>query len=147
MWDQGRWLLGRCELKHGLKNLEGGCEKMDQKKRIIGIGIIALVIFGLFASSILVIQASPYIVEIRVEGTSGIPFSGNYGDLGSSKSVDGTVPKTYTIEDPEGDIISAVFQKQGKSGELIVKLVKDGKVIKTESTTAEYGVVSVSHAF
>ena len=120
---------------------------MDQKKRIIGIGIIALVIFGLFASSILVIQASPYTVEIRVEGTWGIPFSGVYGDLGSSKSVDGTVPKTYTIEDPEGDIISAVFQKQGKSGELIVKLVKDGKVIKTESTTAEYGVVSVSHAF
>lgn len=120
---------------------------MNQKKRIIGIISLVLVILELFASSTIVVQASPYTVEIRVEGTSGIPFSGNYGDLGSQKSVDGTVPKTYTINDPEGDIISVVFQKQCKSGELIVKIVKDGKVVKTESTTAEYGVVSVSHTF
>ena len=148
MWDQGRWLLGRCELKHGLKNLEGGCEKMDQKKRIIGIGIIALVIFGLFASSILVIQASRYKVEIRVKGTPGIPFSGDYGDFGTLKSVNGTVPETYTytIESPDGDIVGGTFQKQGKSGELIVELVIGGKVVKTESTTAEYGAVSVYYS-
>ncbi|MFZ2071509.1 MAG: CFI-box-CTERM domain-containing protein [Halobacteriota archaeon] len=118
---------------------------MDLKKGKIG--IVVLVMFGLIASSILLVQASPYTVEIRVEGTSGLSFSGSYGDLGSQKSVDGTVPKTYTIENPEGDIVSAVFQKQERGGELTVKLVKDGKVVKSESTTAEYGVVSVSYAF
>ena len=103
--------------------------------------------FGLIASSILLTQASPYIVEIRVEGIPGLSFSGSYGDLGSQKSVDGTIPETYTIENPEGDIVSVVFQKQERGGTLTVKLMKDGKVVKSESTTAEFGVVSVSHAF
>ena len=59
----------------------GGKRKVDLKKR--GIGIIVLVMFVLVAaSSIPIAQAIPHTIEMRVEGTSGLSFSGTYGDLG-----------------------------------------------------------------
>ena len=93
-----------------------------------------------------VARASPYAVEIRVMGTSGLSFSGSYGDLSGQTSVDGTVPATYTIVDPSGDIVSAVFSKM-EAGTLTVQLVKDGVVVESKTTTAVYGFVSVSHSF
>lgn len=117
---------------------------MDLKKGRIG--IVVLVMFGLIVSFSLLAQASPHAVEIQVEGTPGLSFSGSYGDAGSQKTVDGTVPETYTIEELEGGIVSAVFQKRGREGELMVKIVKDGRVVQSESTTAEYGVVAISYS-
>lgn len=92
-------------------------------------------------------QASPYTVEVRITGTSGISFLGSYGDLSGQTSVDGTVPATYTIVNPSGDIVSAVFQKMEETGTLTVQLVKDGVVVASQTTTAAYGVVSASHSF
>jgi len=81
------------------------------------------------------------------EGTVELSFSGSYGDLSGQTSVDGTVPTTYTIGNPSGDIVSAVFQKQTEGGTLTVQLVKDGVVVASQTTTAAYGIVSVSHSF
>ena len=73
-------------------------------------------------------------------------WSGNYGDVSGSQSVDGTGSKTFSMDNP--DIVSAVFQKSGGgSGTLTVNIIKDGQVVETKSTSAEYGVVSVSHSF
>ena len=72
-------------------------------------------------------------------------WSGNYGSLGSSKSVDGTGTETFTISDPEL-VVSAVFQKGDDSSEtLTVEILKNGEVVKSESTNAAYGVVSISY--
>lgn len=125
---------------------------MDEKsargiEKKIGIGALFFFILLMFVTNLPTVKASPYKVEIQVRGTSGLEFSGSYGDTGGQKSVDGTVPETYTIEDPEGNIVSCTFQKQQTSGTLTVKLVKDGEEKKSKSTTAEYGVVSLSATF
>jgi len=109
--------------------------------------LLALLVFGLIVGFAPVAQASPYTVEIRITGTPGLSFLGSYGDLSGLRSVDGTVPATYTIVNPSGDIVSAVFQKMEEMGTLTVQLVKDGVVVESQTTTAAYGVVSVSHSF
>jgi len=83
--------------------------------------------------------------QIKVSGTTGLAFSGNYmvatsGGQSTSKSVDGVVPAAYSVK---GDIVSAVFQKQTESGTLKVEILKGGKVVNSSDTTAAYGVVSV----
>ena len=75
-----------------------------------------------------------------------VAFAGSYMSISSngsssSRSVDGTTPVEYSVR---GSIISCSFQKQSESGTLTVEIIHDGKVITTEYTTADYGVVSVA---
>lgn len=82
---------------------------------------------------------------VRVSGNAGMAFHGStmVVALGSSQSqsVEGTVPKTYTLT---GAIVSVSFQKKGERGKLEVKIEKGGEVIKSGSTTAAYGVVALA---
>lgn len=82
---------------------------------------------------------------IKVTGTNGLSFSGSYMGVTSggttSKSVDGTVPATYTVS---GSIVSCSFQKKSESGSLAVQILKDNKVVKESDTTAAYGVVTAA---
>lgn len=44
------------------------------------------------------------------------------------------------------DSVVAVMQKRGQgNGELIVQMLVDGEVVKEQSTTAEFGVVSLNY--
>jgi hypothetical protein len=78
---------------------------------------------------------------LRIEAIG--EWSGSYGDLYSTKSVDGKYKKIIELESPES-IISAVFQNQEEYGYLGVEIVKDGEILNSERTYASYGVVSVS---
>lgn len=80
-------------------------------------------------------------VKVTYDGS----WSGAYGDENSLKSVDGKGTKTFNIT---GDpfVVSANFQKKdGSSKELVVEILKDGEVVETSSTSAAYGVASVTH--
>lgn len=87
-------------------------------------------------------------VIVRVTGTEA--FSGNYGTLDSSRSVDGVAPAEYEVEGLDigmfsMDSVSVVMQKTGAgAGELGVQIVVDGEVVEDSYTTAEYGVVQAS---
>ena len=71
-------------------------------------------------------------------------WSGALGEAGSSNSISGTGNETIDMDD-DVSIVSATAQKQdGSSEELVVQIIKDGKVIKEGSTNTEYGVVSIS---
>lgn len=88
-------------------------------------------------------------VVVRVTGSGA--FSGNYGTLDSSRTVDGVAPTEYQVDVDTGflsmDSVSAVMQKNGSdSSELGVQIVVDGEVVKETSTTAEYGVAQVNWA-
>ena len=90
-------------------------------------------------------------VVISVGGTPGIPFSGSYGTAqGGQRSVDGIVPTEYEVEVEGGafsfDTVTAVMQKKGPEGELTVQILSDGEVLEEQSTTAQFGVVTVTHA-
>lgn len=89
-------------------------------------------------------------VTIRVTGTPGSAFSGSYGNLDSTRSVDGVTPAEFEVEIETGfltfDSVSAVMQKTDfGSAELRVEMVVDGEVVKDESTTAEFGVAQVNY--
>lgn len=81
-----------------------------------------------------------YQVRITTEGS----WSGSVGSINSA-TYDGKGNKVIDVENVEHDILTAVIQKSGgNSGELKVEILKDGNVIKEGSTTAAYGVVTVS---
>ena len=71
-------------------------------------------------------------------------WSGAAGDTGSVNSISGSGNKTIDV-DNSAHIVSANAQKQdASSSELTIQILKDGKVVKEASTSAEYGVAQVS---
>ena len=84
-------------------------------------------------------SSKTYIVEVT--GTNGLQFSGSLGGGGESRSIDGEVPSTYTIE---GWPAVAVIQKKQESGKLVVTIKRGTDLLSTQETTAAYGVVTVS---
>ena len=71
-------------------------------------------------------------------------WSGAAGDAGSVNSISGSGDKTIDV-DNSAHIISANAQKQDAgSSELTIQILKDGKVVKEASTSAEYGMAQVS---
>ena len=89
-------------------------------------------------------------VTIVVTGDPGVRFSGDIGNIDSSRSVEGTTPAQFEQQVDSGalafDSVSATMQNMGGTGELRVEMVVDGEVVKESSTTAQYGVVSVNYA-
>lgn len=74
-------------------------------------------------------------------------WSGAVGTEESTRSVDGSGSEEIAIEGSPG-VVSANAQKQDDSAdELIIQILQDGEVVAEESTTAEYGVASVSESF
>ncbi|RAP43432.1 hypothetical protein [uncultured Methanosphaera sp.] len=68
----------------------------------------------------------------------------NNGDGSSTYSGDGNETINVT-NSSDYSIVSAAIQKQGgNSRELKVQIIRNGEIKKEQSTTAEYGVVSVS---
>ena len=84
--------------------------------------------------------------EIRIAGTEGKPFSGSYMVLvngsSTSHSVEGIIPQSYIV--PDATMVSVAFQKKSTDGTLRVTILRDGESVKTDSTTAEYGMVTIA---
>jgi hypothetical protein len=85
-------------------------------------------------------------VTIRVTGTSGVSFSGNYSAGGSSGTIDGVTPQDFQAETRTGtDSVSANAQKRDEGNEeLTLQVIVDGEVVKEQSTTAQFGVVYIN---
>ena len=87
-------------------------------------------------------------IFVRVTGDPGIKFQGSIGTLDGSRSVDGTTPQEFAVEVDTGalafDSVSANAQNSDGTGNLVVQIVRDGEVVKEQSTTAQYGVADVT---
>jgi hypothetical protein len=59
-------------------------------------------------------------------------------------SVDGSGDKSFPITCESGGIYSVSFQKVEERGDLTVKIVQGGDVLKQSSTTSGFGVVSIA---
>ena len=102
-------------------------------------------------SMILCIMLFCVIIPTSVSAGSAtikISYDGDWsGSLGgdTSKSVDGSGTETHSAT---GSVIVAVIQKDDdSSNRLKVEIIVNGNVVASETTTASYGVVSVSHSF
>lgn len=74
----------------------------------------------------------------------GGEWSGAAGDASSINSISGSGDETIDLAD-DARIISANAQKQDASSDtLTIQILKDGKVVKEASTSAEYGVAQVA---
>jgi hypothetical protein len=82
---------------------------------------------------------------IKVMGTDGMQVQGAVAVVDSdgtsqTKSVEGTVPQVFELQT---SMASLTLQKMTEEGELTLEAYKDGKLLKTESTTAPYGCVAI----
>lgn len=85
-------------------------------------------------------------VTIRVTGSTGERFSGEFSTLGSSRSVAGVAPTDYELEariDPNrSDFVRATVEKTAENDhELKLQILYNGNVVKSASTTEPLGVV------
>ena len=91
-------------------------------------------------------------VLVRISGTQGVQYSGNFGSTRGQRTVDGTLgvePDEYDVEAETGtfefDVVTATFQKRSQGpGGLRVEIVSGGEVVAAQETTADFGVVSVT---
>jgi hypothetical protein len=89
-------------------------------------------------------------VDIVVACPAQENWTGNYGALGSSQSVEGTGPASYRLN--RGDemfwVVAAYFQKASPGAwNLTASIVTGSTVHQAASTIAEYGVVVVSWSY
>ncbi|MCK9580361.1 MAG: hypothetical protein M0Q92_07905 [Methanoregula sp.] len=75
-------------------------------------------------------------------------YSGEYGMAGSMLAVKDSGERVYEIENANGTV-SATFRKidpSTKPHELSVEIWKDGKVLKYEKNTSQYGEVRIDYS-
>jgi hypothetical protein len=89
-------------------------------------------------------------VVLRISGTQGVQFSGNYTTPQGSQDISGTLgaaPTDYKLGG-EGvasmSVVTINVQKQGTYGTLKVEILKDGQVIQSAETNATNNAVSVT---
>jgi hypothetical protein len=89
---------------------------------------------------------------LRISGTPGVQFSGNYTTPEGSKSFSGTVGTTPTDYKLAGagvaglNLVTANVQKQGTYGTLKVEILKNGQVVQSGETDATNNSVSVTYS-
>ncbi|MCK4596311.1 tetratricopeptide repeat protein [candidate division WOR-3 bacterium] len=87
------------------------------------------------------------IVNVKISGSAGLTFSGHIGNIGKSRSVEGSVPEEYFIVlENELDVATVVFQKEQEEGTLVVEMIIQDEVVKSVSTSAAFGTVTVTYS-
>ncbi len=87
--------------------------------------------------------ASQQTITVRIMGTEGLSFAGRIGSAQALRRVQGSVPEEYEIPF-EGVAVTAAIRKQEPGrGTLGVEVVRDGKVVASQETSAATGLVNV----
>ena len=90
-------------------------------------------------------------VVLRISGTPGVHFSGDYTTPDGSRDISGTLGTTPTDYKLGGEgvagmsVLTANVHKQGTYGTLKVEILKDGQVVQSGETTATNSTVSVTY--
>ncbi|MDQ7858757.1 MAG: hypothetical protein QN174_04135 [Armatimonadota bacterium] len=82
---------------------------------------------------------------VVLDGTPGVTFEGSYGTPLQTTSVRGTVPARYTVKTAVAVVAS--FSMTGGDGELVVRLLVDGREVQRRGTTVPFRTVIVSQQF
>jgi hypothetical protein len=91
-------------------------------------------------------------VVLRISGTPGLQFSGNYTTPESSKNISGTLGVDPTDYDLGGEgvagfnVVTANVYKEDTSGTLKVEILKNGQVVQSAATNATNNTVSVTYS-
>jgi hypothetical protein len=91
-------------------------------------------------------------VVLRISGTPGVQFSGNYTTPQGSQDISGTLGTTPTDYKLGGEgvagmsVVTVNVQKQETYGTLKVEILKDGQVVQSGETNATNSAVSVTYS-
>lgn len=91
-------------------------------------------------------------VVLRISGTPGLQFSGNYTTPEGSKNISGTLGVDPTDYDLGGEgvagfnVVTANVYKEETSGTLKVEILKNGQVVQSAATNATNNTVSVTYS-
>jgi hypothetical protein len=91
-------------------------------------------------------------VVLRISGTPGLQFSGNYTTPQGTQNFSGTLGTTPTDYKLGGagvaglNLVTANVQKQGTYGTLKVEILKNGQVVQSAATNATNNTVSVTYS-
>jgi hypothetical protein len=145
---------GRMELRELLlaeRNGTGDKRGHSMAHKLPGIQrhVIGLVLFGLIAMAPLVGCSHKNDFTIKVSGTKGVAFDGDYIVAGtdgkkvsySSKPVRATVPRTYFVKASYG--VGVRFAKRTDSGVLRVEIGKNGKTLAQAEASQRDQVVNL----
>ncbi len=89
---------------------------------------------------------------LRISGTPGVEFSGDYMTPQGSQNFSGTLGSTPTDYELGGEgiagvnVVSANVQKQETYGTLKVEILENGRVVQSAQTTAANSPVSVTYS-
>ena len=108
---------------------------------IVGIVILFSVVGGIIWYSTMLSIPGMSTATFNVVIQSDTSWSGSIGGGTSSRTIQGDGSETWEIT---GTMAVAVIQKQTSDGYLTVKITRNGNVVAQQSTTADYGVVTVS---
>jgi len=112
---------------------------LKEERTTASYGIVAFAYTGDLASNtISTVLEEKYEVRIVYSGE----WHGSIGDASGSKSIEGFGPRSYEIE---GIFPSVVIQKMEDNNNILtVQILKNGTLLKEESTSASYGVAMVT---
>jgi hypothetical protein len=91
-------------------------------------------------------------VVLRISGTPGLQFSGNYTTPEGTKNISGTLgvnPTDYNLggEGVAGfNVVTANVYKEETNGTLKVEILKNGQVVQSAATNATNNTVSVTYS-
>jgi hypothetical protein len=91
-------------------------------------------------------------VVLRISGTPGLQFSGNYTTPEGSRNISGTLGVNPTDYDLGGEgvagfnVVTANVYKEGTSGTLKVEILENGQVVQSAATNATNNTVSVTYS-
>ena len=91
-------------------------------------------------------------VVLRISGTPGLQFSGNYTTPEGSRNISGTLgvnPMDYDLggEGVAGfNVVTANVYKEDTNGTLKVEILKNGQVVQSAATNATNNTVSVTYS-
>ena len=91
-------------------------------------------------------------VVLRISGTPGLQFSGNYTTPESSKNISGTLGVDPTDYDLGGEgvagfnVVTANVYKEDTSGTLKVEILENGQVVQSAATNAANNTESVTYS-
>jgi hypothetical protein len=89
---------------------------------------------------------------LRISGTPGVEFSGNYTTPQGSQNLSGTLGTTPTVYELGGEgvaglnMVTVNVQKQGMGGTLKVEILDNGQVVQTAETNATNNAVSLTYS-
>jgi hypothetical protein len=115
--------------------------QVEQRKGIRPSIAIALVLVLILAGAVFWYGSIPKTASFDIYVQSNTSWHGSYGTVGGMTTVDGSGNHDFYVQ---GTVVSAVFQLETDGGFLTVSIFMGSTCMARQTTSAAYGVVSVT---